>query len=138
MNRLNITFCQCHSFKKHNSEQHLKFIWQSTLRPIRFQESDCHETVGHFFVKHFPFIINSRHIYVFSVSVLDYKGLISPEFQRFFRYMLLRKPLIHLRNVCLEVSGCCVLINIHFDQVNEAAVQVCQWLNWIIPCTGDP
>ena len=78
------------------------------------------------------------HIYVCSISFLDYKCLISPEFQRFFRYMLLRKPLIHLRNVCLEFSGCCVLINRHYDHVNEAAVQVYMWLNGIRPCTGDP
>ena len=67
------------------------------------------------------------HIYFSSVCVLDYKGLITPEFQRFFRYMLLRNPLIHLRNVCLDLSWCCVLINRHFDHVNEATVQVCQW-----------
>ena len=52
--------------------------------------------------------------------------------------MLLRKPLIHLRNVCLEVSGCFMLINRHFDHVNEAADQVYPWLNGIMPCTGDP
>ena len=92
---------------------------------------------GNFFVNHFSFIINC-HIYISSVSVLAYKCLISPEFQRFFRYMLLRKPLIHLRNVSLEVSGCCMIINRHFDLVNEAAVQFYQWLNRIIPCTGDP
>jgi hypothetical protein len=66
---------------------------------------------GNFFVNHFSFIINC-HIYISSVSVLDYKCLISPEFQRFFRYMLWRKPLIHLRNVCFEFSVCCVLISV--------------------------
>ena len=81
---------------------------------------------GNFFVNHFSFIINC-HINASSVSVIDYIGLISPEFQRFFRYMLWRKPLIHLRNVCFEFSGCCVLINRHFDHVNEAAVQVYKW-----------
>ena len=47
--------------------------------------------------------------------------------------MLWRKPLIHLRNVCFEFSGCCVLINRHCDHVNEAAVQVYKWLNGIMP-----
>ena len=86
----------------------------------------------------FPSFNSYCHIYISSVSVLDYKGLISPEFQRFFRYMLLRKPLFHWRNVRFEFSGFCVLINRHFDHVNEAAVQVYQWLNGIMPCTGDP
>jgi hypothetical protein len=72
------------------------------------------------------------------VRVLDIKCVISPEFQRFFRYLLLRKPLIHLRNVCLEFSGCCVLINRHFHHVNQATFQVCQWLNGIMPGTCDP
>ena len=89
------------------------------------------------FVNHYSFIINS-HIYISLVSVLEYKCLISKEFQGFFRYMLWRKPLIHLRNVSLEFSGCCVLINRHFHHVNEATFQVCQWLNGIMPCTGDP
>jgi hypothetical protein len=31
-----------------------------------------------------------------------------------------------------------MIINRHFDLVNEAAVQFYQWLNRIIPCTGDP
>jgi hypothetical protein len=79
----------------------------------------------------FTFIIN-YHIYISFVSVLDYEGLISPGVQRFFRYMLLRKPLIDLRNVCLEVSGCCMLFNRHFDHVIEAAfsgLSVAQWDN---------
>ena len=67
--------------------------------------------------------------YISSVSVLDNKCLISPEFQRFFRHLLLRKPFIHLRSVCLESSGC-VLINIHFHHVNEATFQVLSMAKW--------
>ena len=81
--------------------------------------------------KNKSFIINC-HIYISSVSVLDNKCLISPEFQRFFRYLLLRKPLIHLRNVCLEFSRWCVFINRHFHHVNEAlcsVMSVAQWDN---------
>ena len=82
---------------------------------------------GNFFVNHLSFIINSVNIYISSVSVLDYKCLIFPEFQRFLRYMLWRKPLNNLRNMCFAFSGCCVLINRHFDHMNEAAVQVYKW-----------
>ena len=71
---------------------------------------------------------NLCNIYISSVSVLDYNFLISPEFLRFFRCMLLRKPLNHLRNVYLEFSRWCVLINRHFHHVNEATVQVFLWL----------
>ena len=82
---------------------------------------------GNFFVNHFSFIINC-HIYISSVSVLDYKCLISPEFQRFFRYMLLRKPLIHLRNVCLEFFWCCVLVWIVIFRMTFSSA--CSWALW--------
>ena len=63
---------------------------------------------GNFFVNHFSFIINC-HIYISSLSVLDYKCLISPEFQKMFRYMLWWKPLIgHFHHV-IEASGSSVL-----------------------------
>ena len=71
------------------------------------------------------------------MCVLDYKYLISQEIQVFSGICFL-KALNSLENVCLEFSGCCVLINRHFDHVNEAAVQVYKWLIGIMPCTGDP
>ena len=59
-----------------------------------------------------------------------------PKISKIFQ-VLLRKPLIHLRNVCLVISGC-MLIKRHFDHVNEAEVQVYQWFIGIITCTGVP
>ena len=129
MNKLKMTSCHCQSFKKHNIEHHLKFIRQSTFRLISSKNliaKTQYGIKGNFFVNHFCFIMNSV-IFIFLQLVFLTTNFISLESQRFFRYLLLRKPLIHLRNVCLEFSGCCVLINGHFDHVNEAAVQVYKW-----------
>ncbi|CAL8401085.1 unnamed protein product [Boreogadus saida] len=68
MNKLNMTFCHCHSFKKHNIEQHLKFIRQSTFRLISFQNRTAktqYGIKGNFFVNHFSFIMNSVNTFYF-------------------------------------------------------------------------
>ena len=79
MNKLNMTFFHCHSFKKDNIEQHLKFIRQSTFRLILFQKSDCQETVwhqGNFFVNQFSFIMNSAILIFLSLVFLTTKAFL--------------------------------------------------------------
>ena len=56
-----------------------------------------------------------------------------PRISKIFQVYAFEKALNSLKK-----CGCCGLININFDHVNEAAVQVYMWLNAIRPCTGDP
>ena len=93
------------------------------LQPRHLKAEAQYGIKGNFFVKHFSFIMNSA-IFIFILLVFLTTNFISSESQRIFRYLLLGKPLVHLRNVCLEFSGCCVLINRHFHHVNEA---LCSW-----------